>query len=542
MLSLVAALAALATVGRIAFAPFPNVKPTTDIALFAGYALGPVPGFTVGAVAALASNVFFGQGPLTPWQMVGVGRSPGVLGGLLAALDRAGASSGAGRSRWRARSRARSSALLMDAYQWTQGAGQDLAHYLAVSATSLPYNAAHVIGNVAFCLLLGPSFVRALRRYRRRFEVRWAPAGGRARRWLRRVVALCAARAQASTASRAAAYVAAAQNADGGFGGVARRVVHPAATPAGPRSGSPRRERNPATVSRRLGSSVDRLRARQRAGSLTDMGELERTMLVLRAAGLSARSFDGRDLVAELLRRRSRSGSWKATTRWTAVRRLALRARRRQRERAGALARRRTRDRDGGFGFQPGAASDADDTGAVLQALGGRRAAAVEGRAARGGVPASAAERRRRLRAVRRRRLERAVDRLGSAGPRRGRGQPELAAPRLGRTPLTFIGSLQAADGSIRYSRTSRADAGVGDRAGARRARAQAVPAARGGAPAGGGAESGGSDREREQEQEWRWARERALAAARPQDRRASQECACCAAPARRDRRAAECS
>src|SRR5204863_257190 len=53
VLSLVAALAALATVGRIAFAPIPNVKPTTDIALFAGYALGPVPGFAVGAIAAL---------------------------------------------------------------------------------------------------------------------------------------------------------------------------------------------------------------------------------------------------------------------------------------------------------------------------------------------------------------------------------------------------------------------------------------------------------------------------------------------------------
>jgi energy-coupling factor transport system substrate-specific component len=41
VVSLVATLAALAVVGRIAFAPFPNVKPTTDIVLFAGYALGP---------------------------------------------------------------------------------------------------------------------------------------------------------------------------------------------------------------------------------------------------------------------------------------------------------------------------------------------------------------------------------------------------------------------------------------------------------------------------------------------------------------------
>ena len=79
VLALVATLAALAALGRIAFAPLPNVKPTTDIVLLTGYALGGAPGFAVGAVAALASNVFFGQGPWTPWQMcawggVGVGR------------------------------------------------------------------------------------------------------------------------------------------------------------------------------------------------------------------------------------------------------------------------------------------------------------------------------------------------------------------------------------------------------------------------------------------------------------------------------------
>ena len=35
-----ATLAALAALGRIAFAALPNVKPTTDIVLIAGYALG----------------------------------------------------------------------------------------------------------------------------------------------------------------------------------------------------------------------------------------------------------------------------------------------------------------------------------------------------------------------------------------------------------------------------------------------------------------------------------------------------------------------
>ena len=41
VVALVAALAALAIAGRIAFAAFPNVKPTTDIVIFAGFALGP---------------------------------------------------------------------------------------------------------------------------------------------------------------------------------------------------------------------------------------------------------------------------------------------------------------------------------------------------------------------------------------------------------------------------------------------------------------------------------------------------------------------
>src|SRR5437764_10887988 len=67
VLALVAALAALAAIGRVAFAAFPNVKPTTDIVLFAGYALGGPAGFATGAVAALVSNVFLGQGPWTPW-------------------------------------------------------------------------------------------------------------------------------------------------------------------------------------------------------------------------------------------------------------------------------------------------------------------------------------------------------------------------------------------------------------------------------------------------------------------------------------------
>ena len=87
VLAVVAALAALAVVGRLAFAAFPNVKPTTDIVLFAGYALGAVPGFAVGAVTAIVSNIFLSQGPWTVWQMAGWG-AVGVGGALLARVLR----------------------------------------------------------------------------------------------------------------------------------------------------------------------------------------------------------------------------------------------------------------------------------------------------------------------------------------------------------------------------------------------------------------------------------------------------------------------
>ncbi len=89
VLALVATLAALAALGRIAFAPLPNVKPTTDIVLLSGYVLGGAPGFAIGAIGALASNLVFGQGPWTPWQMVAWG-GVGVLGAALGARESRG--------------------------------------------------------------------------------------------------------------------------------------------------------------------------------------------------------------------------------------------------------------------------------------------------------------------------------------------------------------------------------------------------------------------------------------------------------------------
>ena len=75
-------LAALAAAGRILFAPIPDFKPVSAIAIIAGATLGRRNGFMVGSLAAFTSNFFFGQGPWTPWQMYAWG-IVGYTGGLL---------------------------------------------------------------------------------------------------------------------------------------------------------------------------------------------------------------------------------------------------------------------------------------------------------------------------------------------------------------------------------------------------------------------------------------------------------------------------
>jgi energy-coupling factor transport system substrate-specific component len=173
MVAMVATLAGLAALGRIAFAPVPNVKPTTDIVILSGYVLGGAPGFAIGATAALASNVVFGQGPWTPWQMAAWGLC-GLLGAALGTAT--------GRRVPRVPLALFCGALgllfgaIMDLSTFTTFSGEHtLGQYLAISTTSLPFNVAHAVGNVVFCLAFGPALVRALERFRARLNITWIP-------------------------------------------------------------------------------------------------------------------------------------------------------------------------------------------------------------------------------------------------------------------------------------------------------------------------------------------------------------------------------
>jgi hypothetical protein len=393
VLALVAALAALAVVGRIAFAPFPNVKPTTDIVLFAGYALGGAPGFAVGAVAAVVSDIFFLQGPWTPWHMAawgGVGLAGGALGTLVRGRTRRGPSGGEAAPRELGRWSLAAACglaglgfgLVMDLYMWTLGAEQTVAAYAVVSGRSLPFNVAHVVGNVTLSLIIGPPLVRALGRYRRRFEARWPAPGAVGAPAAPAVVASALSLAlfaftwapaaeAASSTERAARYLEGAQNSDGGFG---RTLGGPSAPPLTDWAslGLAGAGRNPRDVKRGRSSALDYLK--RNASSIDDTNDLERAILVVRAAGVSPRSFAGRDLYRELLRRREADGSFGAgKIDFTTFGIFALRA---AGESAGSVRVRRAADwltdqqgADGGFPANQFARSDVDDTGAAVHAF-----------------------------------------------------------------------------------------------------------------------------------------------------------------------------
>ena len=72
-LVLIAALCAIGVAGRAAFFMFPGFKPVAALTILAGVALGGETGFLVGAITMAVSNILFGQGPLTPWQMFAMG-------------------------------------------------------------------------------------------------------------------------------------------------------------------------------------------------------------------------------------------------------------------------------------------------------------------------------------------------------------------------------------------------------------------------------------------------------------------------------------
>jgi uncharacterized membrane protein len=463
--ALVATLSALAALGRDAFAALSDVKPITAMTFVVGYSLGPLPGFTVGAIGMLASNFVLGQGSWTPWQMAAWG-IVGLLGAIAGRLTR-------GRLRRLPLALGCAFAALvakeiMNLYGWATGASHTAAALLIEVTKGLPFDVVDVVSTLLFGLAFGPELARLLNRMRARTQVEWRPVGSGLAVMFALALSLSAsatstraARAEIpvgkastrSTLARGLAYLASAQKQDGGFGqqaGAPSTGLFTGWTAIGIAATG----RRPLSMQSGGHTVIDALGAG--AEALAGVGAIERTILALHACGVPAGQFEGLDLRAELESYRKPDGSFADEANHTAFAIFALRALGDRRGDPEIQAASRwlsaQQNADGGFSFgMRGDPSDVDDTGAALQAL------AIAKTASRHAISRAVVY------------LMGSENRDGGFPQQRGEepnamstawalqgliavGQP----PREGsRSPSAYLRRMVAANGSVRYSSES---------------------------------------------------------------------------------------
>lgn len=166
-LILIAVMIAFSVVGRFIFAPLPGFKPVTAMTVLTAMYFGSDAGFMTGALTAVISNFYFGQGPWTPFQMFSWGII-GLIAGIFAEklkkskvfLSIFGALSGILYS------------LLMDIWTvlWADGYF-NFARYLAALVSSLQFTVIYAVSNVIFLLLLSKPTGKILQRVKTKYGI-----------------------------------------------------------------------------------------------------------------------------------------------------------------------------------------------------------------------------------------------------------------------------------------------------------------------------------------------------------------------------------
>jgi energy-coupling factor transport system substrate-specific component len=164
-IALIAMLGTISAVARVPFAAIPSVQPCTFFIICSGYVFGPLAGFMVGAVTALVSNFFLGQGPWTPFQMLAWG-----LVGVSAAYFR--------------KFRPERIALIIFGIVWGYLYGwimntwfwASMAYpltfktFFVYQVTSVWFDTLHAISNAVFLGFFGVKTIGILERFQKRFH------------------------------------------------------------------------------------------------------------------------------------------------------------------------------------------------------------------------------------------------------------------------------------------------------------------------------------------------------------------------------------
>lgn len=181
-----AVMTTLAVCGRTAFFMVPQFKPMAALVIITGVSLGAESGFLVGTLSAFVSNFIFGQGPWTPFQMLGFGII-GLLAGLIFYRKQASA-----------KTNRESIALHRRAQRWCifaicafgglatfciYGPIADMAALIMFSqtinkesallilASGVPFNAIHAISTVIFLFFLTQPMMEKLERVKVKYAL-----------------------------------------------------------------------------------------------------------------------------------------------------------------------------------------------------------------------------------------------------------------------------------------------------------------------------------------------------------------------------------
>lgn len=164
----IAVMAAISVAGRMLFVVIPGFKPVAAITIITGIYLGAEAGFLTGALSAIVSNIFFGQGPWTPFQMFMwgmIGFLAGVLGktgvmekkvSLILFGVFAGALFSFGMDIWGVIS-------FSGIFSWEA--------YVAALGTALPFTIIYAVSNVIFLLLLAKPIGEKLKRIKVKYNI-----------------------------------------------------------------------------------------------------------------------------------------------------------------------------------------------------------------------------------------------------------------------------------------------------------------------------------------------------------------------------------
>lgn len=165
-----------ASVGRAIFAFIPQVQPVTALVIIMGCCFGKRIGFITGALCAVISNIFLGQGPWTLFQMLAWG-TVGFLSGCWPVRMPQKEPQKKNRLHlavlciW-----AFLSALLFSIITdvWTistLGPNMNVQIALGVFLTGMAFNTGHAIGNVLFLMLFYPGLSRMFLRLRTKYGI-----------------------------------------------------------------------------------------------------------------------------------------------------------------------------------------------------------------------------------------------------------------------------------------------------------------------------------------------------------------------------------